>query len=348
MARHSDRVPENADGDFFVDASCIDCDLCRQLAPASFARSERRGQSYVASQPSNDPDRHRVLMALVTCPTSSIGTTRKLDTHAAARAFPEPVADGVYFCGYASERSYGAASWLIVRSGGNVLVDSPRAASVLVDGIRALGGARWMFLTHRDDVADHDKWHARLGCERIAHRADAPANIERVVDGVTDLADDLRIVPVPGHTRGSCVLIYRPSATPGGVAAHPGQAGAFERPSATPGGVAAHPGQAGAFERPSATPGGVAAHPGQAPGQAGAFERAPIAFTGDHVWANHAGDGLEAGRDVCWYSWPEQRRSMAALAEHAFVEVFPGHGRRFRAPDAAAMQRALRRLAAVM
>jgi glyoxylase-like metal-dependent hydrolase (beta-lactamase superfamily II) len=141
-----------------------------------------------------------------------------------------------------------------------------------------------MFLSHRDDVADHDKWHAQLGCERVAHRADAPPGIERVIDGVTELAEDLRIVPVPGHTRGSCVLIHN----------------------------------------------------------------ARNAFTGDHVWANDAGDGLEAGRSVCWYSWPEQRRSMAALAEHAFVEVFPGHGRRFRAHDALAMQRELRRLAAAM
>jgi glyoxylase-like metal-dependent hydrolase (beta-lactamase superfamily II)/ferredoxin len=284
VARLSDRAPENVGGDFYVDASCIDCDLCRQLAPDSFSRSEQRGQSYVARQPMGDDERHRALMALVTCPTSSIGTTRKLDVKAAARAFPQEVADGVFFCGYASEDSYGAASWLIVRTAGNVLVDSPRAASTLIDRVRELGGVRWMFLTHRDDVADHDKWHARFDCERIAHRADAPSDIERVVDEVTDLASDLRIVPVPGHTRGSCVLIHR----------------------------------------------------------------GRNAFTGDHVWANDAGDGLDAGRSVCWYSWPEQRRSMVALAEHEFVEVFPGHGRRFRARDAAAMQHELRRLAVAM
>ncbi|HEY1813911.1 MAG TPA: MBL fold metallo-hydrolase [Kofleriaceae bacterium] len=284
MARPSDRIAENADGDFFVDASCIDCDLCRQLAPESFARSDRAGQSYVARQPAEARPRHRALMALVTCPTSSIGTTRKLDSKAAARAFPEQVADNVYFCGYASERSYGAASWLIVRPGGNVLVDSPRAASTLIDRVGELGGVRFMFLTHRDDVADHAKWAARFGCERVAHREDAPSGTERVIDGITELADDLHIVPVPGHTRGSCVLI----------------------------------------------------------------DRGRNAFTGDHVWADDAGGGLAAGRDVCWYSWPEQRRSMAALAEHTFVEVFPGHGRRFRAVDAAAMQRELRRLASVM
>ncbi|MHB8872506.1 MAG: ferredoxin [Myxococcaceae bacterium] len=47
MARFADRLPENAAGDFFVDSSCIDCDLCRQLAPSVFDRAEGRDQSYV-------------------------------------------------------------------------------------------------------------------------------------------------------------------------------------------------------------------------------------------------------------------------------------------------------------
>ena len=284
MARAADRIADNVAGDFYVDRSCIDCDLCRQLAPASFARSSSAAQSYVASQPRDEPARRRALMALVTCPTSSIGTTRKLDSRAAARAFPERVADNVYFCGYASADSYGAASWLVTRPDGNVLIDSPRAASILMKRVAELGGVRWLVLTHRDDIADHQAWRDRFGCERVMHRADAPGGIELAVDAVTRLAADLELVPVPGHTRGSCVLI----------------------------------------------------------------DRATHAFTGDHVWANDAGDGLEAGRDVCWYSWPEQRRSMARLADHAFTHVWPGHGRRFQTATTDAMQRELRRLAAAM
>jgi glyoxylase-like metal-dependent hydrolase (beta-lactamase superfamily II)/ferredoxin len=278
MARLSERLPANADGDLYVDASCIDCDLCRQIAPATFG--ERGGKSFVHRQP-GDRDMHRALMALVTCPTSSIGMTRKLDTRGAARAFPEPIIDGVHFCGYASADSYGAASWLVVRDGGNVLVDSPRWSSVLADRIAELGGARWMFLTHRDDVADHEAWHDRFGCERVMHRADAVRGIERVIDGPGELAGGLVIVPVPGHTRGSCVLI----------------------------------------------------------------DRETNAFTGDHVWANDDGTGLEAGRDVCWYSWPEQKRSFARLAEYRFTRVFPGHGRRWEAASADAMRDQLLRLA---
>src|SRR5687768_5310283 len=151
MARASDRIPENVDGDFFVDRSCIDCDLCRQLTPATFARTAARDQSYVAAQPANDAEQHRALMPLVTCPTSSIGTTRKLDSKAAARALPELLVDDIYFCGWAAESSYGAAAWFVRRPGGNVLVDSPRASSTLMERLDELGGVGTMFLTHRDD-----------------------------------------------------------------------------------------------------------------------------------------------------------------------------------------------------
>lgn len=289
MARASLRIVDNVPGDFFVDTSCIDCDLCRQLAPGVFGRAERLGQSFVQRQPADDEEQHRALMALVTCPTSSIGTERKLDTKAAARALPEPIGDEVYFCGWAAESSYGAAAWLIRRPGGNVLVDSPRAASTLLARLDELGGVRFMFLTHRDDVADHAAFAKRFGCERIIHRADAigdTRNAERIVDGDAPiaLAPDLVVVPVPGHSRGSCVLVYRET----------------------------------------------------------------YAFTGDHVWATDDQRALEAGRDVSWYSWPEQKRSMARLASHRFTHVLPGHGRRFRTETPEQMQAELRRLADAM
>ena len=49
MANLTKRLPENVVGDFFVDSTCIDCDTCRQLAPASFGET---GQfAYVHRQP---------------------------------------------------------------------------------------------------------------------------------------------------------------------------------------------------------------------------------------------------------------------------------------------------------
>jgi glyoxylase-like metal-dependent hydrolase (beta-lactamase superfamily II) len=133
---------------------------------------------------------------------------------AARAAFPIPVAGEVHHCGYHSAKSYGAAAYLIVRPEGNVLVDSPRRSEILAARIEAMGGARWMFLTHGDDVADHAYWRERLGCERILHAGDAgwgARNVERLLQGSDDtaLAPDLRIIPVPGHTEGSCCLLYR-------------------------------------------------------------------------------------------------------------------------------------------
>ena len=71
-------------------------------------------------------------------------------------------------------------------------------------------------------------------------------------------------------------------------------------------------------------------------------------FTGDHLWWDDDVGRLDAGRDVCWYSWSEQLRSLARLRGLAFQWVLPGHGRRFRARSAAAMHAELdRALAAI-
>jgi glyoxylase-like metal-dependent hydrolase (beta-lactamase superfamily II)/ferredoxin len=215
MARLTDRLPDNAHGEFYVDSSCIDCAVCRGVAPGSFRRSERAGASFVARQPMSPAETLRAKMALVACPTSSIGSVSKLPVGDAIDAFPEPLGEaGVHFCGFASESSFGAQSYLVVRPEGNVLIDSPRATPRLLSRIEALGGVRWMFLTHRDDVADHAKIAKRFGCTRVMHAADVSTDtrdVERKIDGEmpTELDHDLLAIPVPGHTRGSTVLLYR-------------------------------------------------------------------------------------------------------------------------------------------
>lgn len=212
MARAAQRLPQNAPGAFFVDDSCIDCDACRQIAPATFARAAAHGMSYVAAQPAGGEAEARALMAVVACPTASIGTAPKRPAGAAVDAFPERLEDDVWYCGWHSADSYGAASYLIVRPRGNVLVDSPRASRPLAARIAALGGVRTMILSHRDDVADHAWWAARFGCERVMHAADAAQlAIERRLDGAAPIVldDELTVVPVPGHTRGSIALVHR-------------------------------------------------------------------------------------------------------------------------------------------
>ncbi|XP_047262169.1 uncharacterized protein LOC107857610 isoform X2 [Capsicum annuum] len=164
--------PQNVSGEFFVDHTCIDCDTCRWMAPENFTRAG--DMSAVFKQPSCEEERLRALQALLSCPTRSIHTEKPPhDILEVQKTFPIPIDEhtlpGVYHCGYHSDKSFGAASYLIVRAEGNILVDSPRYTTKLENNLKMLGGARYMFLTHSDDVADHEKWSNHLGCERILH-----------------------------------------------------------------------------------------------------------------------------------------------------------------------------------
>ncbi len=148
MANVALRLPENVAGDFFVDSKCIDCDACRQIAPEIFAEDDE--YSIVYQQPQSAQETKRALMALVACPTGSIGTVEHHDAHIGIDAYPSLIAENVYFCGFTAESSFGAWSYLIVRpekDGGNVLIDSPRFATQLVKKIQDLGGVRncWRF-----------------------------------------------------------------------------------------------------------------------------------------------------------------------------------------------------------
>lgn len=212
MAALSKRLPTNAEGDFFVDSTCIDCGTCRWVAPASF--DEAGDASRVYRQPADAAQVRRAEMAVLACPVAAIGTAAKHDLEAARQAFPEPIAEGVHHCGYHAEASYGAASYLVVRPAGNILVDSPRFAGPLVRRLEDFGGIRTMFLTHRDDVADHRKFREHFGCERILHAADVgpgTRDVERRIEGRVPvrLDDEVTLIPVPGHTRGSACLLYR-------------------------------------------------------------------------------------------------------------------------------------------
>ncbi len=212
MATPARRLSSNVPGEFYVDSTCIDCDTCRWMAPATFTR--RGEQAAVHAQPASDADARRAMQALVSCPTASIGTTSDRDAAAAVAAFPDEIAPGVFHCGFHSKSSFGAASYLVVRPEGNVLVDSPRFVAPLVKRIEALGGVKTMFLTHRDDVADHAKFRAHFGCERVLHEDDVEddtADVEVKVRGEDPvrIAADLVVIPVPGHTPGSSCLLWK-------------------------------------------------------------------------------------------------------------------------------------------
>lgn len=213
MADPHKRLDANTAGNFYVDATCINCDACRQLAPASF---EEVGEySAVLRQPASVQEIREAYRALLACPTGSIGTEHSDNVvmQAAKADFPLAVDDGVYYCGFNSEKSFGANSFFVQHPGGNWLIDSPRYLKPLVEAFDQMGGISHIFLTHEDDVADAARYAQRFGAKRIIHRADAHAmpDAEVIIDGLDSRSygDRFHIIPVPGHTAGSLCLLYR-------------------------------------------------------------------------------------------------------------------------------------------
>ncbi|CAN5447936.1 ferredoxin [soil metagenome] len=74
MADKSNKLAENAEGAFFVDDQCIDCDACRATAPDNFARDDEKGYSYVKKQPESETEKQLCIDALEGCPVEAIGS----------------------------------------------------------------------------------------------------------------------------------------------------------------------------------------------------------------------------------------------------------------------------------
>ncbi len=210
MANLQKAVPENVPGEFFVDDTCIDCDTCRQLAPATF--DDAGEYSYVRRQPGEPGQVHQALQALLSCPTGSIGTVNPNQAKAVMADFPILIEDGVYYCGFNSPKSYGGSSYVVTHPDGNWLVDSPKYLPNLVRQFEAMGGIKWIFLTHSDDVGDADRYAAHFGAKRMIHREElwSQPDSEHVIEGEAPVAihPEFVVYPTPGHTRGHCVLLY--------------------------------------------------------------------------------------------------------------------------------------------
>jgi len=268
MANRRRIVAENVPGEFFVDETCIDCDACRQLAPEVF--KEAATYSFVHAQPETAEAERNALRALLACPTGSIGTLHANRAREVKQDFPIEVEDNVYYCGFNSPKSFGGNSYFLRHPEGNWLIDSPKFLPPLVERFEQMGGVAYIFLTHRDDVAEAAKYARRFSSRRIIHRKElfSQPESEMVIDGTeaVAIAPKFLVIPTPGHTRGHCCLLYEDR----------------------------------------------------------------FLFTGDHLWFSRDAQTLSAGRDVCWYSWPEQTDSMETLLNFSFEWVLPGHGQRVK------------------
>lgn len=73
MAEKINRLPENVPGPYYIDSTCIDCDMCRSTAPDFFRRDEEIGMSIVYRQPVTPEEFALAEEAKQGCPTESIG-----------------------------------------------------------------------------------------------------------------------------------------------------------------------------------------------------------------------------------------------------------------------------------
>ncbi|MEP7234017.1 MAG: MBL fold metallo-hydrolase [Ignavibacteriota bacterium] len=211
MADIRKKLAGNIDGLFFVDDTCIDCDTCRQLAPEFF--SDGNNSAIVYRQPAQAEDIQVAARALLSCPTGSIGTTAKIDTHSAMDDLAIEIAENIFYNGFASKYSYGASSYFIRHPEGNWMIDSPKYLPHLLKKFEAMGGVKYIFLSHQDDVADADRYAKYFGAKRIIHRSElrAQPDAEIPIDGNEPITfeKDFLIIPTPGHTRGSMVLLFK-------------------------------------------------------------------------------------------------------------------------------------------
>ncbi|MHA2168948.1 MAG: MBL fold metallo-hydrolase [Candidatus Kariarchaeaceae archaeon] len=211
MASYVKRFKENVEGDFFVDSSCINCDTCRQLAPGVF--QDLNGYSVVLHQPKSPDEIRQTHHAIISCPTGSIGTLGENQRKMIRKDFPLLIDENVYYNGYNSPKSFGGNSYFIKHPEGNWLIDSPRFSTYLAKKIERLGGVRYIFLTHRDDVADAEKYTNFFpGCERIIHEHEKSAqpDAEVIINGYNSKQmGEVTIIPTPGHTKGHMVLLFK-------------------------------------------------------------------------------------------------------------------------------------------
>jgi glyoxylase-like metal-dependent hydrolase (beta-lactamase superfamily II)/ferredoxin len=205
MATRSQVHPKNAAGPWFVDTTCIDCDVCREHVPEVFGQAD--GGTYVIRPPSNPDESRRAWLALQACPVACIGADE--GKRPAEAQFPLHIDGDVWLCGMTLAETYGGQSYFIKRAGGNLLIDSPRPAAALHKWFAEQGGIADILLTHQDDVAKADETGRKFGARIWIHEADRvgfATDVWRGRDEV-EVRPGVVMLPVPGHTEGSVVFL---------------------------------------------------------------------------------------------------------------------------------------------
>ncbi len=258
------RLDENVQGILYVNDRCINCAACSNFAPSVFERGPNL-KHVVYNQPTtqNKNELEEARAALAACPVAAIRVENKVTDSdvelkralsikpSKGSLFPRPITIeidlGVFYLGHHNEASFGAVPYLIRGNSPDgarisVMVDVPRYCPSAVTAVRSLSpqGPDYLFLTHVDDTADHNKWVEEFPkMQRIFHAGDLGRhnwigdstleNVEILLNGRMEKElmfwdingnqiDEMQsikegemvIVHTPGHSPGSISLLFRP------------------------------------------------------------------------------------------------------------------------------------------
>ena len=93
MADKKDRLPQNAPGPWYVDSTCIDCDVCREIAPTVFRRDDDNGSSIVFHQPETADEGQLAIEAREGCPVEAIGDDGAVPRRPGMKGDPDRLTD---------------------------------------------------------------------------------------------------------------------------------------------------------------------------------------------------------------------------------------------------------------
>ncbi|KAL7438775.1 hypothetical protein ACHAXM_006377 [Skeletonema potamos] len=265
------RLDENVQGILYVNDRCINCAACSNFAPTVFERGTKF-KHIVYNQPTiqNRKELEEARAALAACPVAAIRVESKVQEESdeelkralsiqpngdSGVLFPRPITSDVdmrvYYLGHHNEASFGAIPYLVCGKSPDgadisVMVDVPRFCTSAVRAVKSLSplGPDYLFLTHVDDTADHNKWakefpkmrrifhvgdlgiHNWIGDETLENveillrgKADGGTNELMIWDINGNTMEDMKpieenefmILHTPGHSPGSISLLFRPN-----------------------------------------------------------------------------------------------------------------------------------------
>lgn len=73
MADKTIKYPDNVPGKYYVDETCIFCNLCESLGPNTFRAADDGTHDYVFAQPANEEDEAAAQESMASCPVNAIG-----------------------------------------------------------------------------------------------------------------------------------------------------------------------------------------------------------------------------------------------------------------------------------